>query len=46
MSPPFKYDLPNGLGWNKENNKFYLVDFLPKKVYVFDFNEEEGSLGM
>ncbi len=43
MSPPFKYDLPNGLGWNKENNKFYLVDFLPKKV---DFNEEEWTLGM
>lgn len=40
------YDLSNGMAWNKENTKFYFVDFLPKKIYVFDFNANTGVIGM
>lgn len=39
------YDLSNGMAWNRENTKFYFVDFLPKKIYVFDFNENSGVIG-
>jgi hypothetical protein len=45
MCPPFKYDLPNGLGIRKIIN-FIWYTFYLKKVYVFDFNEEEGTTGM
>ncbi|XP_037044301.1 regucalcin-like [Bradysia coprophila] len=38
------YDLSNGMAWNKENTKFYFVDFLPKKIYVFDFNATTGVI--
>jgi sugar lactone lactonase YvrE len=30
--------LPNGIGWNYENNLMYLADSMAKKVYVSDFN--------
>lgn len=39
------YDLSNGMAWNKENTKFYFVDFLPKKIYVFDFDANTGVIG-
>jgi len=38
------FDLSNGMAWNKENTKFYFVDFLPKKIYAFDFDENTGTL--
>jgi sugar lactone lactonase YvrE len=30
--------LPNGLGWNKENSRMYLVDSITKKLFVSDFD--------
>ena len=37
-------DISNGIGWNLDNTVMYYVDSLPKKVYAFDYNEQEGAV--
>jgi len=36
--------ISNGIGWNLDNTVMYYVDSLPKKVYAFDYSEQEGTV--
>ena len=37
-------NISSGIGWNLDNTVMYYVDSLPRKVYTFDYNEQEGNL--
>lgn len=39
------FDIPNGLGWNKEGTKLFWNDLTKRAVKVFDFDENLGKLG-
>ena len=36
--------LGNGLAWNKKNDKFYYIDSILHKVYVYDYDLENGII--
>ena len=40
----FSISQGNGLGWNLDNTVMYYIDSLPRKVYAFDYNEQEGTV--
>lgn len=37
--------ISNGLAWSKDNKRFFYTDSQTKKIFVYNFNEEEGCLG-
>ena len=37
-------DISNGIGWNLDNTVMYYIDSLPRKVYAFDYNEQERTV--
>lgn len=39
-----KTKLGNGLAWNKKNDKFYFIDSILHKVFVYDFDLENGII--
>ena len=39
-----RVSISNGIGWNLDNTVMYYVDSLPKKVYAFDYSEQEGTV--
>src|SRR5690606_13214013 len=43
MDEPF--NIPNGIAWNKKNTIMYVVDSVMKKIFRYDFNLENGTLG-
>src|SRR5690606_12159181 len=43
MDEPF--NIPNGIAWNKKNTVMYVVDSVMKKIFRYDFNLENGTLG-
>jgi sugar lactone lactonase YvrE len=36
--------ISNGLGWNKENTRFYFTDTLKRVIWQYDFDLSSGSL--
>lgn len=49
ISPSFPvrggFTLPNGLGWDREDRRMYLVDSMIKTVLSADFDRDEGLVG-
>ncbi|XP_044756657.1 regucalcin-like isoform X2 [Coccinella septempunctata] len=37
--------ISNGIAWSKDNKRFFFTDSQTKKVVVYDFDEEAGTLG-
>ncbi|CAG5126286.1 unnamed protein product [Candidula unifasciata] len=37
-------DISNGIDWTDDNSVMYYIDSVPRKVYAFDFNIEEGTV--
>jgi sugar lactone lactonase YvrE len=37
-------DISNGIGWSPDNKLMYYTDSSPKKIFVFDFDLESGSI--
>ncbi|ESO96769.1 hypothetical protein LOTGIDRAFT_207903 [Lottia gigantea] len=35
--------LSNGLAWTADTKKFYFIDSTPRKVYLFDYNADNGQ---
>ena len=38
-------DISNGLAWTEDTRTMYYIDSLPRKVYAFDFDINEGTIG-
>lgn len=36
--------IPNGMAWNKNNTKMYIVDSSMKKIFCYDFDLDRGSI--
>lgn len=39
------FDICNGMGWSPDGSSFYLADSGARKIYVYDFDVVEGSIG-
>ena len=37
-------DISNGLAWTKDARTMFYIDSLPRKVYAFDFDNENGTI--
>ncbi|BFZ16390.1 hypothetical protein BsWGS_19429 [Bradybaena similaris] len=37
-------DISNGIDWTDDNSVMYYIDSVPRKVYAFDFNINEGTI--
>lgn len=37
-------DISNGIDWTDDNSVMYYIDSVPRKVYAFDFNINEGTV--
>ncbi|XP_045469327.1 regucalcin-like isoform X2 [Harmonia axyridis] len=37
--------ISNGLAWSRDNKRFFFIDSMTRKIVVYDFDEEEGTLG-
>ncbi|KAH9515413.1 hypothetical protein Btru_014387 [Bulinus truncatus] len=37
-------DISNGMDWTDDNSIMYYIDSVPRKVFAFDFNLEEGTI--
>ena len=38
------FALPNGMGWSPDGRHLYLTDTIARRIYVYDYNEQNGSL--
>ena len=36
--------IPNGMGWNKTEDTFFMIDTGHQKMYAYDFDKESGRL--
>lgn len=36
--------IPNGIGWNDDDDTMYLTDSPTRRIYAFDFNAETGEI--
>ncbi|KAK3088774.1 hypothetical protein FSP39_023620 [Pinctada imbricata] len=39
-----KIGISNGLGWTEDNRTMFFIDSIPRKVYAFDFDINDGSI--
>ena len=39
-----KVSISNGLAWSADNKTMYYIDSIPRCVYAFDYDIENGSL--
>ena len=37
-------DISNGLAWTEDNRTMYYIDSFPRKLFVFDFDIQEGKI--
>ncbi|KAI8787070.1 regucalcin [Biomphalaria glabrata] len=37
-------DISNGMDWTDDNSVMYYIDSVPRKVFAFDFNLQEGTV--
>ena len=37
-------DISNGLAWTKDAKTMFYIDSIPRKVYAFDFDNENGTI--
>lgn len=37
-------DISNGMDWTDDNSIMYYIDSVPRKVFAFDFNINEGTI--
>jgi len=38
------FTLPNGIAWDKQNKKMFVVDSMMKKIFCYDFDLEKGAI--
>lgn len=38
------FTIPNGIAWNKDNSKMYMVDSALRVIYQYDFNLQNGKI--
>ena len=41
-----KIGISNGLAWTQDTKTMYYIDSIPKKIYAFDYDINNGSIGM
>ena len=40
-----KIDISNGLAWTADHSIMYYIDSVPRKVYAFDYDINNGTIG-
>ncbi|KAK3087561.1 hypothetical protein FSP39_007550 [Pinctada imbricata] len=41
-----KIGVSNGLGWTEDNKTMFFIDSVPRNVYAFDYDVNDGSISM